>query len=89
MIRTTNFRDLPARGRFWIEPDERARWLASELIAQDLTLHGRDHGRAMRREPTLECDGADPDEGTVRHAPRPEPGVDGREPTTAASGSSR
>ena len=39
MIRTTNFRDLPARGRFWIEPDS-GQVLASELIAQDLTLTG-------------------------------------------------
>ena len=39
MIRTTNFRDLPARGRFWIEPDS-GQVLASELIAQDLSLTG-------------------------------------------------
>ena len=39
MIRTTNFRDMPARGRFWIEPDS-GQVLASELIAQDLSLTG-------------------------------------------------
>jgi hypothetical protein len=39
IIRTTNFRDMPSRGRFWIEP-ETGRVLASELIAQDLTVRG-------------------------------------------------
>jgi len=39
MIRTTNFRDMPSRGRFWIEP-ETGRVLASELIAQDLSVRG-------------------------------------------------
>jgi hypothetical protein len=39
MIRTTDFRDLPARGRFWIEP-ETGRVLATELIAEDLTIRG-------------------------------------------------
>ena len=39
MIRTTNFRDMPARGRFWIEPDT-GRVLASELIAEDLFVRG-------------------------------------------------
>jgi hypothetical protein len=39
IIRTTNFRDMPSRGRFWIEP-ETGRVLASELIAEDLTVRG-------------------------------------------------
>jgi hypothetical protein len=39
IIRTTNFRDMPTRGRFWIEP-ETGRVLASELIAEDLTVRG-------------------------------------------------
>lgn len=39
MIRTTNFRDMPARGRFWIEPDT-GRVLATELIAEDLSVRG-------------------------------------------------
>ncbi len=51
MIRTTNFRDLPARGRFWIEPDS-GQVLASELIAQDLTLTGV-ITVGYEREPTL------------------------------------
>ena len=39
MIRTANGRDLPARGRFWIEPGT-GRVLRSELIAQDVTIQG-------------------------------------------------
>jgi hypothetical protein len=39
MIRTTNGRDLPARGRFWIEPVS-GRVIASELVAEDLMLKG-------------------------------------------------
>ena len=39
MIRTTNFRDMPARGRFWIEPDS-GEVLATELIAEDLSVRG-------------------------------------------------
>jgi hypothetical protein len=39
MIRTTNFRDMPARGRFWIEPDS-GEVLATELIAEDLSIRG-------------------------------------------------
>jgi hypothetical protein len=39
MIRTTNGRDLPARGRFWIEPAS-GRVLMSELIAEDFALRG-------------------------------------------------
>jgi len=39
MIRTTNGRDLSARGRFWIEPGT-GRVIASELIAEDLALRG-------------------------------------------------
>jgi hypothetical protein len=39
IIRTTNFRDLPTRGRFWIEPDT-GRVLATELIAEDVTVRG-------------------------------------------------
>jgi hypothetical protein len=39
MIRTTNGRDLPAHGRFWIEPAT-GRVLMSELIAEDVVLRG-------------------------------------------------
>ena len=39
IIRTTNFRDMPSRGRFWIEP-ETGQVLASELIVEDLTIRG-------------------------------------------------
>ena len=39
MIRTTNDRDLAARGRFWIEPAT-GHVLASELIAEDPTIKG-------------------------------------------------
>jgi hypothetical protein len=39
IIRTTNFRDMPSRGRFWIEP-ETGRVLATELIAEDITVRG-------------------------------------------------
>ena len=39
MIRTTNGRDLPSRGRFWIEPGT-GRVVASELIAEDATITG-------------------------------------------------
>jgi hypothetical protein len=39
MIRTSNGRDLPARGRFWIEPAT-GRVFASELIAEDPTIKG-------------------------------------------------
>jgi hypothetical protein len=39
IIRTTDFRDMPSRGRFWIEP-ETGRVLASELIAEDLSVRG-------------------------------------------------
>jgi hypothetical protein len=39
MIRTTNFRDMPARGRFWIDP-ESGEVLATELIAEDLSVRG-------------------------------------------------
>jgi hypothetical protein len=39
MIRTTNNRDMPSRGRFWIDPDT-GRVLASELIAEDATIKG-------------------------------------------------
>jgi hypothetical protein len=39
MIRTTNGRDLSARGRFWIEPAS-GRVVASELVAEDLTIKG-------------------------------------------------
>jgi hypothetical protein len=34
MIRTTNLRDLPSHGRFWIEPDT-GRVLMSEIVAED------------------------------------------------------
>jgi hypothetical protein len=39
LIRTTNGRDLPARGRFWIEPST-GQILASELVAADLMIKG-------------------------------------------------
>jgi len=39
MIRTTNGRDLSARGRFWIEPAT-GHVLASELVAEDLSIRG-------------------------------------------------
>jgi hypothetical protein len=39
MIRTTNDRDLPAHGRFWIEPAT-GRVVMSELIAEDFALSG-------------------------------------------------
>jgi len=39
IIRTTNGRDLPARGRFWIEPNN-GRVVASELIAEDTAIKG-------------------------------------------------
>ena len=39
MIRTTNGRDLPARGRFWIETAT-GHVLASELVAEDPTISG-------------------------------------------------
>ena len=39
VIRTTNGRDLPSRGRFWIEPAT-GRIAASELIAEDPIIRG-------------------------------------------------
>ena len=51
MIRTTNFRDMPARGRFWIEP-ESGEVLATELIAEDFSLRG-EITVGYEREPTL------------------------------------
>ena len=39
LIRTTNNRDLPARGRFWIEPAS-GEVVASEMIAEDLLIKG-------------------------------------------------
>ena len=39
IIRTTNGRDLPARGRFWIEP-ESGHVLGSELVAEDTSITG-------------------------------------------------
>jgi len=39
MIRTTNGRDLSARGRFWLEPAT-GRVVSSELIAEDLMIKG-------------------------------------------------
>lgn len=39
MIRTTNGRDMPARGRFWIDPDT-GRVLGSELVAEDPSIRG-------------------------------------------------
>ena len=39
LIRTTDYRDLPSRGRFWIEPDT-GRVLISELVARNRAVHG-------------------------------------------------
>ena len=39
MIRTTNGRDLAARGRFWLEPAT-GQVVASELIAEDVAIKG-------------------------------------------------
>ena len=39
IIRTTNGRDLPTRGRFWIDPAT-GQVVASELVAEDLTIKG-------------------------------------------------
>jgi cell wall assembly regulator SMI1 len=39
MIRTTNGRDLPSRGRFWIEPAS-GRVRMTELVAEDVNLRG-------------------------------------------------
>jgi hypothetical protein len=39
LIRTTNGRDLPTRGRFWIEPST-GQVLASEMIAEDPLIKG-------------------------------------------------
>ena len=39
LIRTTNNRDLPARGRFWIEATT-GRVFGSELVAEDPTIQG-------------------------------------------------
>src|SRR3954468_17886952 len=39
LIRTTNNRDLPARGRFWIEPAS-GQVVASEMIAEDPLIKG-------------------------------------------------
>ena len=38
-IRTTNERDMPASGRFWIDPDT-GRVLRSELVAEDYSIRG-------------------------------------------------
>jgi len=40
IIRTTKFRDLPSRGRFWIEPAT-GRVLMSELVAEDHDVRGQ------------------------------------------------
>jgi hypothetical protein len=39
IIKTEGLRDLPARGRFWIEPDS-GRVLMSELVARDRNVRG-------------------------------------------------
>src|SRR6185295_1317176 len=39
MIRTSNERDMPASGRFWIDPDT-GRVLRSELVAEDYSIRG-------------------------------------------------
>ncbi len=38
IIRTTDYRDLPSRGRFWIEPDT-GHVLISELVARNRAVH--------------------------------------------------
>jgi len=39
LIRTNNDRDMPASGRFWIDPDT-GRVLRSELVAEDTSIRG-------------------------------------------------
>jgi hypothetical protein len=39
LIKTADFKDLPARGRFWIEP-ETGRVLMSELVAANRSVNG-------------------------------------------------
>ena len=51
IIRTTGNRDLPARGRFRIDPTSGRVWM-SELIAEDLAVHG-DFTVDYRLEPAL------------------------------------
>jgi hypothetical protein len=51
LIRTTGNRDLPARGRFRIDPATGRVWM-SELIAEDSRVHG-DFTVEYRLEPTL------------------------------------
>jgi hypothetical protein len=51
LIRTTGNRDLPARGRFRIDPESGRIWM-SELIAEDNSVHG-DFTVEYRFEPAL------------------------------------
>ena len=51
LIRTTNGRDLPARGRFWIEPVT-GQVMASEMIAEDPLIKGTIDVE-YRTEPTV------------------------------------
>jgi hypothetical protein len=53
MIRTQGMRDLPARGRFWIEPDT-GRVLMSELVARNHDLHAT-IDVSYQSEPLLGC----------------------------------
>ena len=53
MIRTTGLRDLPSRGRFWIDPDT-GRVLMSELVARNRDLHAT-IDVSYQSEPLLGC----------------------------------
>jgi hypothetical protein len=53
IIKTAGLKDLPARGRFWIEPDS-GRILMSELIARDRGLRGT-IDVSYQSEPLLGC----------------------------------
>ena len=53
MIKTAGFKDLPARGRFWIQPDT-GRVLMSELIARDRNVSAA-VDVSYQSEPLLGC----------------------------------
>jgi hypothetical protein len=53
IIRTQGLRDLPSRGRFWIEPDT-GRVLMSELVARNRDLHAT-IDVSYQSEPLLGC----------------------------------
>jgi hypothetical protein len=53
MIRTAGLKDLPSRGRFWIEP-ETGRVLMSELVARNRDLHAT-IDVSYQSEPMLGC----------------------------------